>query len=184
MMPLVDYSVPNAGSSVLEKMYDMEGSGQLGALFDAKDGIGPYDSPAFQGDYSSLLWSGDQSWQQPVHHMLMDPTAMLFQSPPITSDHVPGPVDALHHGFSLVQLPQPSPQQINAPLTNEHQTFDFNGHIYGSSNVAHTNQFNDIYFPHPSTGVTSLDSFPNIVEDEDGILYFEGQTDAPRADQL
>lgn len=183
MMPLMDHFVPSASSHSLEKMYDtsshMGGSGQLEALFDPTDGFWPYDSPALQENDLSLLWSGDQAYQQQEQLTPIDPTAMLFPALPIASDSMPVPADIRHRAFPVAQLPQPSPEPITTPSMIEHQAFDFIGHMYGSPNDAQAiNQFPNFHFPQPNVGATSLDSLPNIVQDENGLLHLEGQTDA------
>lgn len=176
MTPLIDYSVPSASPQNLEKLYDtsshLGGGGELEALFDASDSFWPYDSTAFHENDLSLLWSGDQASQQPGQLTPMDHTAMLFPALPITSDNIPVPPDARHRTFPFTQLSQPSPEPIPTSSLNEYQAVEFIRHTYESPNDARaTNQFTDFYFPHPSVDAMSLDSFPNIVQDEDGLLH-------------
>lgn len=179
MTPRTDYSIPGSDFHNLENWHDpnlqVGGSGRLETLLGATDGFGPYDSSAFQANDLSLLWSGDQGSQKPEQLMPMDPTAMLLPPLPITSNSVHVPADNWHEAFPFTQLAQPSSEMMTTSSLNEHQAFDFTDQMYGALNDVHvTNQFTNFHFPHPSVDAISLDTFPNIVQDEDGLLRLGG----------
>jgi hypothetical protein len=151
-------------------------SEQHGALFGSGDvsygGFWPY-TPSTSHEDGPFPWSDDQGSQQMGH---FSPT-VHSAPPPAYSDMFPPP-NAQAHDLSFGQYAQSSSQQFAMSLSNEHSpSFSLNNDLYSSPegfNAAP--QFPDLnIMPTTQPGIDgmSLQSFPNIVEDEDGMFHIE-----------
>jgi hypothetical protein len=148
---------------------------QHGASFASGDvsygGFWPY-APSAPHENEPFTWSGDQGSQQ----MNFSPTE--HSAPPPAYSNMLPPPDAQAHDFSFGQYAQSSSQEFPMLLSNEHSpSFSLNNDLYGSSegfNAAH--QFPDLSVmptTQPAIDGMALQSFPNIVEDEDGMFRIE-----------
>jgi hypothetical protein len=86
---------------------------------------------------------------------------------------------------SFGQYVRPPPQHFATSISNEHSpSFGLNNDIYGPPNDFHAarqfTDFNVLPATHPNTEGLSLESFPNIVEDEDGMFHIEGESGSSR----
>jgi hypothetical protein len=82
------------------------------------------------------------------------------------------------HDPSFAQFAQPSSQQYATSLSNERSpSFSLNNDLYGSPEDFHAaHQFTDLNITPttlPGMEGMSLESFPNIVEDENGTFHIE-----------
>jgi len=148
-------------------------SEQHGALGDVSYGdFWPYASSASHED-RPFSWPGDQESQQMGHF----PSTVHSALPPAYNDMLPPP-NAQANDLSFGQYAQSSSQQFAMSLSNEHSpSFSLNNDLYGSpEGFDAASQFPDLNImptTQPSINGMSLQSFPNIVEDEDGMFHIE-----------
>ena len=136
------------------------------------DGIWPYSSPASQAVEESFSWPGDQQ----MGHFLPDAQSTVpFHASPAHS-HM-AHLHAQDHELSYNQFAQPSSQQFITPVSNEQSPpFALNSEFYNAPNDFYVarrfTDFNVQPTMHRSNeGI--LESFPNIVEDEDGMFHIK-----------
>ena len=162
-----------------------EDNGQHSSSFDSGDvsfdGLWPYASSTMQEADGSFPWLDGQASQQMGRFApAMHPTQSLRMQPAYN------PPNSQARGPSFGLYAQPSPQQFATTLSNgPSSSFGLNNEIYGSPNDFHAaHQFADLNTPQTAYAGTeglSLESFPNIIEDEDGMFHIEGGSDSSQA---
>lgn len=190
-----NYPMPNLPSHMSGLPADsspaIDGGTQQESIFNVEDAtydaFWPYPASAMlNGD--ELPWSADQSLQQQGQFASMAPFASSNQSAFTAYDSSYQPATTQPTGLSFGQSTQPAPHQTTPFLSNEHQSFNTNQNIYGTSgDINAANLFENFHFPqtsYPNTDGMSMDSFPNIVQDEDGMFHLEGQTEVSRTFRL
>ena len=161
----------------------VEESEQSGSLFnsDAPQGFWSYGSPALQGEEGSLSHS-DHETAQRMHHLSHAAQSALPLPLLPAYDSMPPPPITPASDFSYGRYMQPSSEQYSPLVSNKHSpSLSPNNTPLHDFHTAHQFiDFNDPPTMHPSGQGISLESFPNIVEDEDGRFRIE-ESDSSRS---